>query len=391
MPFVFYIENGRFLFSIKEINSMDCMSILIFILVILYILITLLIHLGLSKSLIKNDHKPTVSILIAARNEENNLPDCLSAIERIEYPLDKIEVLVINDRSNDKTDEIAKTYCERLSHFSVLKISDSQEGLSGKMNALAQGIEKTAGEIIFITDADCEVPSNWVSNFVRYFQEDVGMCGGLTLLSKKEVNENFFTRLQTVDWIYLQAVASGSCQIGLPVSILGNNFAFRRSAYEDVGGFIKLGFSVTEDMALLQAIHKMKKWKIVYPLQIDTMIYSKPLETIKNFYMQRKRWVLGGKTTHWWGYFISLVSLFSHLIIICSLMLGLWQEGLLMAMIIITADISILVRILKRIERLDLFKMVLASKLYYIIYTVIFSIVIIFSKKVVWKENLHRI
>jgi cellulose synthase/poly-beta-1,6-N-acetylglucosamine synthase-like glycosyltransferase len=370
---------------------MDWMLTLIFILATLYILITLLIHFGLGKSIIKTDYQPMVSILIAARNEEKNLPDCLSSIEKIEYPRDKIQVLIINDRSSDRTSEIAQTYCKRLRHFSVLKIIDSVAGLSGKMNVLAQGIDKTSNEIILITDADCEVPTNWVSNFVRYFHEGVGMCGGLTLLSKKEKQERFFTRLQALDWIYLQAVASGSCHLGLAVSILGNNFAFRRKAYEDVGGFRKLGFSVTEDMALLQALHKSKKWEIVYPLQIDTMIYSKPVETIKNFYMQRKRWVLGGKTTHWWAYFISLISLISHLMMGYSFILGMWQVGLIITATIMLADISIFTRILNRIERLDLFKMVFAFKLYYIIYTIIFSIVVVFSKQVVWKENVHQI
>ena len=359
--------------------------------IVLYVFITVLVHRGLSKSIATNNNTPTVSILIAARNEEKNLPDCLSALEKLDYPKDKMEVLVINDRSDDKTEEIAQIYCQKLPYFSLLNIKELKAGLYGKMNALEQGIEKTSAEIILITDADCEVPVNWVSEFVKYFQEDVGMCGGLTLLSKQNHKERFFTRLQAVDWIYLQAVASGSCHIGLPVSILGNNFAFRKKAYEDVGGFKKLGFSLTEDMALLQAIHKTKKWKIVYPLQNQTKIYSKPVESLKDFYAQRKRWVLGGKTTHWWGYFISTISLFSHIMTLVLILIGFWKIGLLLAITILLADVTILARLLERIKRFDLFKFVLALKLFYAVYAIIFSIVLLVSKKVVWKENMHRI
>ena len=302
-----------------------------------------------------------------------------------------MEVFVINDGSDDKTEEIADSFCSKLSHFSLLNVDESRDDLYGKMNVLAQGIDKTSGEIIMITDADCEVPTNWVSEFVKYFEADVGMCGGLTLLSKSEDKEKYFSRLQALDWIYLQAVASGSCQLGLPISILGNNFAFRRKAYEDVGGFQKLGFSLTEDMALLQAIHKTNNWKIVYPLQIHTMLFSKPVETIRDFYAQRKRWVLGGKTTHWWGYFISSVSLFSHFIIFVLILIGYWEIGLLLAITIILTDVTILARLLKRIRRFDLFKFVLAFKLFYAVYAIIFSIVLLVSKKVVWKENMHRV
>jgi cellulose synthase/poly-beta-1,6-N-acetylglucosamine synthase-like glycosyltransferase len=370
---------------------MDWMLYISLISIILYILITILINVGLNKSLKTNNHKPAVSILIAARNEEKNLTECLSSIENLKYPKDKLEVLVINDRSNDKTEEIANSFCNKNTFFSLLNIKKSKDGLFSKMNALAQGIEQTSGEIILITDADCEVPENWVSEFVKYFVADVGMCGGLTLLSKKHNSENFFTRLQALDWIYLQAVASGNCQLGLPVSILGNNFAFRRKAYVDVGGFKTLGFSLTEDMLLLQAIYKTKRWKIVYPLNNKNKIYSKPSETIKNFYQQRKRWVLGGKTTHWWAYFISTVSLFTHIITILLFAAGFWIKGILIAVTILIADLTILVRILNRIKRFDLFKYILAFKLFYTIYSILFSIVLLVSKKVEWKGNIHKV
>ena len=369
---------------------MDWILIASLILVLLYILITILVHYGLNKSLTVNINRPSVSILIAARNEEFNLESCLTYIEKIDYPIDKMEVLVINDRSDDKTEEVAESFCRRLSQFHLLNIKESRNGLHGKMNALAQGIKQTTGEFILITDADCEVPTNWVSEFVKYFEPDVGMCGGLTVLSKKENKENGFARLQTLDWIYLQAVASGSCQLGLPVSILGNNFAFRRKAYADVGGFQKLGFSLTEDMILLQAIHKSQKWKIVYPLNNQTKIYSKPVKTIAEIYKQRKRWVLGGRTTHLWGYFISLVSLFTHILVFGLFVTGFWKFGFIVTAITIIADVSIFARILKRINRFDLIRMILPLKLYYAVYTFIFSIVLLVSKKVEWKDNIHR-
>lgn len=354
----------------------------------LYFLITIIIHFGLSVRDKIIDQQPTVSILVAARNEENNLPACLESLENLNYPVDKMEILIINDRSEDNTKNIALNYGKKNSHFQLLDIENDIRGLKGKIHALCQGIEKTSGEIILITDADCIVPSNWVDSFVRYFDDDVGMCGGMTLLSKPKQKEKFFNRLQALDWIYLQSIAAGSCQVGFPVSILGNNFAFRRSAYQDVGGFRQLGFSVTEDMKLLQAIHQTKKWKIKYPLQNDTAIYSKPVDSIMQFYSQRKRWVLGGKKSHWWGFVIMSVSFITHLIALCAVFPGYWVVPVFVALsLLFAADFSLIIRMLRRFKRDYLWLYIFPFEIYYTLYSIVFALVYFTGSNVKWKNR----
>ena len=370
---------------------MDLILIVTIILLILYIAITIFIHFGLTKTVKKNNLQPSVSIIISARNEEQNLETCLHTIEILNYPKNKWDVLIINDRSSDNTKEIAENFCEKHSNFSLLNIKEEKYGLAGKINALAQGIEKTSGEIIMITDADCEVPVDWIEEYVNYFENAVGMVGGLTVLSKKEVKEKIFFKLQALDWIFLQAVASGSCQNGLPISILGNNFAFRREAYEQVGGFKNSGFSITEDMLLLQTIHQTGNWKIVYPLNNLISIYSKPVNNLSEFFQQRKRWVLGGRNTHWWGYFISIIALTTHLFMVGLALFGIWDLVFIIFLLTFLADLSLYGRILKRINRLDLFKMFLPFKLYYIFYTIIFSLVLLISRKVQWKDTSYNV
>jgi cellulose synthase/poly-beta-1,6-N-acetylglucosamine synthase-like glycosyltransferase len=370
---------------------MDWLNILSLFLLLAYILITMAIHFGLGQKISKRIRPVSVSIIIAARNEEENLEECLHAIENLKNTQDEIDILIVNDRSEDRTLEIAENFCTRHSNFNLLNITTEKYCLSGKMNALAQGIEKTSGEIIFITDADCQVPPHWVNEMLKYFDSEVGMCGGLTLLSKKDRTEGFFTNLQTLDWIFLQAAASGSCHLGMPVSILGNNFAFRRKAYEEIGGFIQSGFSVTEDMLLLQAIYRTANWKIVYPLNKFTTIYSKPVKTVREFYRQRKRWVLGGKNTHWWAYLISLVSLITHLLILALILSSSWYFALISFILTMIADVSLYGRILKRINRSDLYKVSLPFKLYYIFYTIIFSFILLIGRSVHWKNATYKV
>lgn len=353
---------------------------------VLYAIITIIIHFGLLKYNRITIHQPTVSILIAARNEEKNLENCLASLEKIEYSTEKLEILIINDRSEDKTGEIAKKFCDKNMNFKMIEVEDDIPELTGKINALCQGIEVTSNEIIMITDADCVVPPNWVKEFVKYFNKNVGMCGGMTLLSKPNKKETFFHRLQAVDWIYLQSVAAGSCQIGFPVSILGNNFAFRRAAYEEVGGFRKLGFSVTEDKKLMQAIYQTKKWQIVYPLSKGAAIYSNPLDKINDFYIQRKRWVLGGRKSHWWGLLMMLVSFLLHLLVLIALISGFLNFYSILALLLLfVADLSLILPMLHRFNRLYLWYYIFPFEIFYTLYSILFAAVYFTGKQVRWK------
>ncbi len=87
--------------------------------------------------------------------------------------------------------------------------------------------------------------------------------------------------MQAIDFIYLLFIASGTINLGKPVSCIGNNMSFRKKAYEEAGGFENLPFSVTEDFLLLNSINKLKKYRIIYPLNKDSLVISKPASDSK--------------------------------------------------------------------------------------------------------------
>ena len=262
-------------------QSADILSLLLLIGASIYFIIGFFIHVGLSKKLLKTDRKPTISVLVAARNEEKNLATCLDCLGKQSYPADLLQIIVLNDRSTDATRQIILAYAERFPHFELIDITDDQNGLKGKMNVLSQGMDHAEGKIILITDADCRVPEGWVSEMATYFTENVGLVGGLTVIEEADKKSALFAHIQTIDSIFLQATASGTAGINLPVSVLGNNFGFRKSIYDQIGGFRNLGFSLTEDMALLNAIAGIKTYQIVYPLNRETMIQSLPLQHLR--------------------------------------------------------------------------------------------------------------
>ena len=359
---------------------------------ILYILINLLLQYGLSRKIKTLRQQPAVSILISARDEEEHLAQCLESIIRLEYPAQLLEVLILNDHSVDSTLEIAQSYAGQYRQLRVIDIDTLIPGLQvqGKMNALAQGLEQARGEIILITDADCRVPPGWVSEFVKYFTADVGLAGSMTLLSPLTHKDTCFTRVQNLDWIFLQGVAAGTAALSLPVTVLGNNFGFRRQAYLDTGGFAALGFSLAEDMQLLQAIHR-QGWKVVYPLQAATAVSSVPLPTVKEFYRQRLRWVKSSGTASWWGYMLMSASLLAHLVMVVAVIFKLLNLSVAIAIALaLFVDFIFLLRLLKRFRLSRLIFYFPLFEIFYLLYTLFFAVIFFLPAGVVWKDRQYK-
>lgn len=169
-------------------------------------------------------------------------------------------------------------------------IATSEAQLPGKSNALAQAIEKAHGEVILITDADCIVPNTWVEFTAKRYSGDVGLIGGMTL----QRSNNAFEGMQSLDWTYVLGVASSSAALGYPLGSIGNNLSFRKEAYEQVGGYKKIKFSVTEDYTLVQAILGTRNWDFLYPLDDKILVESRPCPTLKSLIQQKHRWEKGG-------------------------------------------------------------------------------------------------
>jgi cellulose synthase/poly-beta-1,6-N-acetylglucosamine synthase-like glycosyltransferase len=357
------------------------MEYLVYIL-ILYLILHLLLRIGIHAHPSISDQQPSVSICVAARNEEKHILTLLKSLVKLTYPKSLLEVIIVNDNSTDKTLPYIEIYSRKNEIISVLNITDSYEGLTGKMNALAQGIRKAKGEIILVTDADCLVPPDWVEQYVANFTPDTGMVGGLTLLTPR----GFWGIVQFLDWLFLQAIAAGATAIGLPITILGNNFAFRKKVYEEVGGFVSIGFSVTEDMALLKAISRKTAWRIKYVLHRQTAIQSEPVPSVKAFYNQRKRWIIGGRRVSWWGYLLMVTAFLTHLIMVAIWPLKLLSTAaIVLVLLCILADFFLLFTILCRIgqKRYALFFPIF--ELFYILYTLGFSFLFILPSRVDWK------
>ena len=335
---------------------------------------------------------PRVAVLVAMRNEQEYIEGCLTSLKNQDYPKQLYDVYVIDDRSIDDSPKIVEHFLEYNENFQLLKITEDKDSLKGKMNVLAQALDTVDHEWILITDADCIVPRTWIRAYLPYLRKDTGMVAGLTMLEAPEsVNPpkfagRFFAKIQAVDWLYLQAIAAKSSNAGKPISVLGNNFAFRKEAYAQVGGFRSLGFSVTEDFALMRAIQKTNKWKIEHTLDPGNTIFSYPLASVKDFLRQRWRWMSGGKSASGWTYFISGLSAACHFLIMLVFFFQQWHWATAAGIgLIFGVDYLIINRELKKLHLEKLTKYFIPFKIFQTFYLLIFSLLYFIPQKVKWK------
>lgn len=328
---------------------------------------------------------PNISVLVALRNEERTVKACIESLLQLDYPQGALEIVLINDRSTDRTPQIIAEYQTRSPLIKTLHISEAIPGLSGKANAIAQGMERATGDLILVTDGDCRAPTNWARAHAAYYQADVGLVGGFTLLDAKHDQTSCFGKIQSLDWAYLLSIGAGAIGMGVPLSVLGNNFSFRREAYEQVGGYRQMGFTIIEDFALMKTLIRKTSWKVRYPIAPDMLVYSHPMPNLRRFWNQRKRWSAGGKEVGWYGKFLMALSMLVHIILPLAFFFLPSQTCLLGWGLVLFADFSLLWRTTGLAGRRDLLFYFPVWEIFYFSYTLVFAPVLLFPTTVTWK------
>lgn len=234
---------------------------------------------------------PFVSVLIAARNEEIQLPKLLESLEKLEYPDEKITFLFANDQSTDKTEKLLEDWCGKKSNRKFITISDSEIRKyhpNGKANALAILGDYARGDFLFFTDADCEVNPAWIKTGIAAFDPKIGLVIGITQVS----GEDSFGKFQTLDWLNTLGLVKVASDLGLRTTGLGNNMVIEKSAYLKSGGFKNLPASLTEDLEISKSISNAG-YKISHQISPGMLTKTKQEDSIKSLLQQRKRWFSG--------------------------------------------------------------------------------------------------
>jgi len=363
------------------------LEIIFLILVSGYFIISVALVIGAKKTFaqLTDDRLPKTTIVVAARNEEESILSCLESLNKLIYPENKLEIIIIDDASKDSTHKIVTDFIKDKPGFKLISLTDDEnQSLKGKTRAMAEGIKFSTGEIILTTDADCIVNPLWAKTIASYYQADVGLVNGFTSQSV----DGAFSGMQAIDFIYLLFIASGTINLGKPVSCIGNNMSFRKKAYEETGGYEKLPFSVTEDFLLLNSIHHLEKYKLIYPLNSESLVLSKPASGLKELFNQKKRWAVGGKDAPPFGILLMLWAFLTNLFLLLTpLFFG--EVWLYLIFFKISIDFFFLLPVHRRLGLQKNLKYFLVFEFYYIIYVLVLPFAVLFNKKVKWKDRVY--
>lgn len=360
--------------------------------IIVYLLRTLFMFVGSQKirkknAQDKNEYFPFVSIIVPSRNEENNIEKCLSSLLASDYPKDKYEILAVNDRSEDSTLNIMQKIAYFNANIKIINLTEArtEKNLRGKPGAIHLAAQEAKGEILLMTDADCEVHPNWIKTVVKsYHNQNLGLQASFTLISGKRI----FDIVQAIEWIYMHTMASAGVGNGIPLGCYGNNLSIRKSVYDSLGGYEGINFSVTEDLALEQAVHS-KGLEINYLTNLDATVSTLPCNTFKEYISQKRRWAIGGTALGWKAVVFVLSSILMWLGVIASIIAlnPLWVFALLFTRI--AGDYALIYPAMKILKQEHLRGMILPSIVFFMLIELIIPFTL-FSNKVVWKGQVFR-
>jgi cellulose synthase/poly-beta-1,6-N-acetylglucosamine synthase-like glycosyltransferase len=236
--------------------------------------------------------QPFVSVIVAARDEAVHLPCLLEALTSQTYP--HYEVIVVDDRSSDDTPMLLERWQQRDERVHSVRITDEPQGQSPKIEALKHGVAVAQGELLLFTDADCLVPHTWIESMVAFFTPDVGTVIGYAELLAP--NHTIIEHIQVFDYFAMMAMLAGATKLGKPVGASGANIGYRRSAYNQAGGFEALPQDVvSDDMALIQRITDHTTSRVAFCDAPQATVRSAAEPTVRQFIDQRLRWVAGGQ------------------------------------------------------------------------------------------------
>jgi cellulose synthase/poly-beta-1,6-N-acetylglucosamine synthase-like glycosyltransferase len=228
-----------------------------------------------------------VTVLIAARNEEERIHYTIEDILAQNYPKHLTEVIIVDDHSTDRTAEIISSYADR--GIKLLQLNEARPLNSYKKKAIAKAIGISSGELMVATDADCRMGMHWLSSIVGYYEAEqpVMISSPVNYFEEKTL----FERMQTLEFSFLIGIGASFIGHNRASTCNGANFAYRKDVFYEVGGFSGIDeLASGDDELLLQKVAERFPGKIGFLKLREAIVYTHAKHTLKEFLQQRRRW-----------------------------------------------------------------------------------------------------
>jgi cellulose synthase/poly-beta-1,6-N-acetylglucosamine synthase-like glycosyltransferase len=228
---------------------------------------------------------PTVTVIIAARNEERVIGRLLRRITCFTYPREKLDIIIVDDSSTDSTGRIVDDFVQQHPYFSTIH---RVEGGRGKSNCLNVAFPNASGDIIVVFDADYYPQLDLLEKLVCYFVDpQVAIAQGrVTVLNEKESIVTRLVALERTSGYVIDQVARD--RLDLTPQYAGTVAAIRRTFLQATGGWDESILAEDTDLTL-EAV--TMGWKVRYTTAAES--YEEAVSTWRAYRRQRRRWAYG--------------------------------------------------------------------------------------------------
>jgi cellulose synthase/poly-beta-1,6-N-acetylglucosamine synthase-like glycosyltransferase len=231
---------------------------------------------------------PFVSILIPARNEEKVIAETARRMLALDYPHDKLELLIVNDGSTDRTKEILASLAAQEKRLTVINVLPEESG-KGKSRVLNLAVRQTKGDLVAVYDADNRPEKDALKLLVRELVADNAFVATIGKFRTINKDSTILTRFINIESFSFQWIIQAGRSFLFDIAILpGTNFVIRKKAVLDVGGWDEK--ALTEDAELSLRLYRAGG-KIKFVPQSVTR--EQEPEQVKVWLRQRERWVRG--------------------------------------------------------------------------------------------------
>ncbi len=340
----------------------------------------------------QSDFSTRITILIAARNEEERIHLTIEDILAQDYPKHLTEIIIVDDHSTDNTSAIISSYANR--GVKLLKLNEDKPLNSYKKKAIAEAISLSSGELMIATDADCRMSNQWLKSIVGYYEtyHPVMISSPVSYFEERTI----FERMQTLEFYSL--IATGGAFIGNSKASTcnGANLAYRKDVFYEVGGFKGIDdLASGDDELLLQKVAEKYPGKIGFLKLYDAVVFTHAKHSLKEFLQQRRRWASKSVKYKDKKVVALVVGLWLfNVSVILNLLAGfinadLFKTGLIQLLVVLAIDFTLLVPVTAFFKRRLLIWLVIPSLPLYLIYFVYIGII---GNKgtYVWKDRVVR-
>lgn len=301
--------------------------------------------------------KTFASVIIPARNESQNIVNILDDLYNQSLLKHNFEVIIIDDHSTDETADLVRGFMNSFADMDIKMITLSADHKTNafKKKAIREAIQKSKGELIVTTDADCRVGVRWLETLLQFYEKEKPrmIVGPVSFHNEDSV----FEKMQTEEFLSLIAITGGAIQINKPIMCNGANLAYEKNAFYNAGGFGDDRFSSGDDVFLMLNIRKMFGNRSIHFLKnYDAIVHTEAKKNITDFVQQRTRWASKNKGYEFNILFVSFTVYVVNLLIAAGLLTSIFIPAIFPAiltflLIKILIDLPILIGIDKFVKR----------------------------------------